>query len=246
MIIHTYEKGERGRACEELITERLQGCDYDEVIILPIPSTRDGVTVKDTDIPLVNIIKGARRGVCIMGYGIPAKASEDIFSRGASLYDAGEDEEFLVGNAELTALCALGIILNSERRAPKDISFGIVGYGRIGKSLTRMLLFLGAGVRVFTSRGATREALCEWGVASSMSAKDASVDGIDILINTAPAVIFDEGKDFSGIRVIDLASGNNFPGVCGVESYPSVPAKMFHTSAGRLYGECPVKYFLRQ
>lgn len=242
MIIHTYEKGERGRACEEYIKSSTLGA-Y-EVFILPIPTTRDGILIKDSDTPLEYITERAKAGVYVICYGLPRAVKEKMTLRGARVYDAGEDEEFLSGNAELTALATLGILLNTENRSPRELSFGIVGYGRIGKRLARLLLFLGARVRVYTSRDNTRLELCEYGVASSMSARDADISDIDILINTAPAVIFDTDSDeLSRLRVIDLASGNNFPSLKTVESYPSIPAKMFPRTAGTLLGECAVCYF---
>lgn len=242
MIIHTYEKTQRGRACEEYI--RSYGAALGEVYILPIPSTRDGVFLKDSKIPIEDIIEASEPGVTIICYGLAQSIKERIIERGARVYDAGVDEDFLGGNAELTALAALGILLGSEVRAPMDISFGIVGYGRIGKRLTRMLLFLGARVRVYTSNPKTRLELCECGLEASESEPGTSLGDIDILVNTAPAVIFDTGREeFKTLRVIDLASGDNFPGLACVESYPSVPAKMFPESAGGLLGECAVKYF---
>ena len=242
MIIHTYERTHRGRVCEECI--RTSELRADEVFILPIPSTRDGVLIRDTEIPLDNIVSCAKRGVYVICYGLPCAVKEKMLARGALVYDAGEDEEFLVGNAELTALCALGIILGSEKRSPRDLSLGIVGYGRIGKKLTQLLLFLGSTVRVYTSRDNTRLELCECGVASSISTRDANFSGIDILINTAPAVIFDTtDKSFEELRVVDLASGNNFPSLQTCERYPNIPAKMFPESAGALLAKSAVSYF---
>ena len=55
---------------------------------------------------------------------------------------------------------------------------------------TNLLLYLGARVRVFTSRESTRIDLCGYGVASVASSSDADLSCLDILINTAPAPIF--------------------------------------------------------
>ena len=154
------------------------------------------------------------------------------------------DEDFLLENAELTALAALGIYLTSTKRSMRDTKVGIVGYGRIGKKLTNLFLYLGATLRVFTSREGTRLDLCEWGVATAKSTKDADLSGLDLLINTAPAAIFDKEIIPAGLRIIDLASGDNFPGISGVEKYPSVPAKMFPDSAGRVWGRAIERYLV--
>ena len=193
MIIHTYERTERGRACERYIKDAGARCR--EIYILPIPSTRDGIYLKDTDVPISDIVKASGEGVYIISYGIGDALKEEMRSRGAVVYDAALDEEFLEGNADLTALATLGVLLESEERVPRDLSFGVVGYGRIGKRLVRLLLFLESRVRVYTSSEKTRLELSEYGIDSVLSERGADLSGIDILINTAPAVIFDTGEE---------------------------------------------------
>ena len=241
MIIHTYEKGERGRACDEFARKSAWLTRYREVFILPIPTTRDGILLKDTDITLSETVGRVEKGDLVICYGLADRFKEEIRGRGADVYDAGSDEGFLEANAHLTAICTLGVLLTTEQRAPEDLNFGIVGYGRIGKSLARLLLFLGADVAVYTTREKTRLELCECGIKAYASG--AGVRGIDILINTAPAVIFStESEGISEARIIDLASGNNFPGITGVEAYPSIPAKMFPKTAGRLLLDCAERW----
>ena len=244
MIIHTYENSGRTEACAKYLETVGCICGIEEAVILPIPSTKDSRLLSGTDIPLSDVLKMAGPRRVIVGYGLPRELALLIKETGAKVYDASLDEEFLLGNADLTAIATLGIIIGSEKRAPKDLLVGIVGYGRIGKRLARLLLFLGAGVRIYTSNDSTRLELCEFGVASAMSTSEADLSGLDILINTAPAVIFNtEGGTFpGGLRVIDLASGENFPGLMDVERYPSIPAKMFPYSAGRMLGESCERY----
>ena len=72
--------------------------------------------------------------------------------------------------------------------------------------------------------------------------------GVDILINTAPKDMsksFPEGKVLKGVRVIELASGDNFHGVEGIEALPSLPGKMYPVSAGRAYAEATLKFLGR-
>ena len=96
---------------------------------------------------------------------------------------------------------------------------------------------------MFTSRTSTRLDLCEYGIASAMSSTDADLSGLDLLINTAPASIFTADAIPPGLRIIDLASGDNFHGI-EVEKYPSIPAKMFPVSAGRAWGRAIGKYLI--
>jgi dipicolinate synthase subunit A len=212
--------------------------DLGKVILLPIPTSRDGVTLS-TGESFESVVGDAESGAVVAGYSIPALLRRAFEESGCRVVDSALDEEFLVANGELTADATLGILLTTEKRAPRDLRVGVVGYGRIGKRLTRVLLYLGADVRVYTSRTNTRLELCEFGVASRMSLSDADLSGLDVLINTAPAKIFDTSSESfpSGIRIIDLAGGNNFPDYPSVEKYPSLPAVSLPVSAGKIWAE---------
>ena len=244
MIVHSYENSPRADAC----IEYLRGVDvvrrYDNVVLLPIPTTKDGKTVLNTKVDINGLIDEFDADTLVCTYGATDDFLRESRERGALVVDLLRDEDFLVENAELTALAALGIYLTSTKRSTRDTRVGIVGYGRIGKKLTNFFLYLGAEVKIFTSRENARLDLCEWGVATAKSTNDADLSGLDILINTAPATVFDKENIPSGLRIIDLASGDNFPGVAGVEKYPSVPAKMFPESAGRAWGKAIERYLV--
>lgn len=238
MTIKVYERSFRAETCARLLEESESIKRFERVIILPIPSTKDGEYVSGCDISLEDALADADTETLVIGYGIPKDVRDELGSRGTTVCDSLLDEEFLCENGELTACAALGIILTSEKRVPADMKIGIVGYGRIGKRLMRLLLYLGARVTVYTTREDVRLELCECGVASEMSIADAKLDGLDLLVNTAPAQIFDTAPDGAfphTLRIIDLASGENFPGIETVEKYPSVPARMFPHSAGRIW-----------
>lgn len=235
MMIHSYENGKRATACISYLEASEIADDARDIILLPIPSTRDNETILNTNIYINEVLDGVEDGTVISGYGLPGAFIDAAIARGGRVLDLSLDENFLLLNAELTALCALGIFLGNGERAPADVSVGIVGYGRIGRRLTELFLYLGAKVRVFSTRRSARIDLGEYGVASEESSEDADLSGLDILFNTAPAVIFRPERIPRELRIIDLASGDNFPGV-SVEKYPSVPAKMFPLSAGRAWG----------
>ena len=244
MIVHSYENSPRADAC----IEYLRGVDvvrrYDNVVLLPIPTTKDGKTVLNTKVDINGLIDEFDANTLVCTYGATDDFLRASRERGALVVDLLRDEDFLVENAELTALAALGIYLTSTKRSARDTRVGIVGYGRIGKKLTNFFLYLGAEVKIFTSRENMRLDLCEWGVATAKSARGADLSGLDILINTAPATVFDKENIPPGLRIIDLASGDNFPGVAGVEKYPSIPAKMFPESAGRAWGRAIERYLV--
>ena len=222
--------------CEERV-----GDGVGRMILLPIPTTRDGVNINGTDLALSSIICEVGCGDLIVGYDIPLGIVEDIRSKGARVLDVSGDEAFLSENAEISAIGALGYILNTTPTVPSGLYVGVIGYGRIGSLLVRYLLFFGARVRVYTGRECVRRELSEYGVSTApIDYKSASADfsGLDIIINTAPqglSSLFPLGRVTPPKRVIDLASGDSFMGVEGVERLPGIPGKMYPKSAGRAY-----------
>ena len=222
------------------------------ILILPIPTARDKLHLTGTDKLVSEVLDGVGEGDLVVGYGIPAPDTDYINEAGALVYDGARDERFLSQNAEITALGALGYILTEIPKIPADLRFGVVGYGRIGRALVRQLLFLGASVRVYTSKNLTRVELGECGVECmpifSTGEVLPALDTLDVLVNTAPTPLGDAfvgGVIPKGLRVVELASGKNFIGVEGVEYLPSLPDKMYPTSAALAYFE-GVKRFIRE
>ena len=242
MIIHSYENGLRADACIEYIRGLESLEEVETLILLPIPSTRDKCTITNTKVYINEVLDKIDGKTVITGYGLPKDFLSAARERDCAVLDLSCDEEFLLANAVLTAVCALGIILGTTKQAPSDMRVGIVGYGRIGKRLTDLFLYLGAFVRVFSSRQDTRVDLGACGVSSEISREDADLSGLDVLINTAPARIFDVYSIPEELRIIDLASGDNFPGLSTVETYPSIPARMFPKSAGKEWGRAIERY----
>ena len=246
MIIHSYENSARADSCIDYVRASDKVTSIQRLILLPIPSTRDKCTILNTNIYINSLKEWVCDGDFICGYGLPADFTESVTRSGALVLDLCLDEKFLLENSYLTALCTLGIILNTENKAPCDLSVGIVGYGRIGARLTELLLYLGVDVSVYTTRRSIRNELCECGVSSVSDSQREFCDKLDILINTAPAQIFSSDDLSPDLRVIDLASGENFATDVGVEKYPSVPAKMFPVSSGRAWGRAIERFLLNK
>ena len=242
MNIIVYENGLRAHACEEILYSSRSAAEFDEVIILPIPSSRDGVHVSGTELLLCEVLEQIKRGSLVVGYGLARGYVSELVSRGITVWDGAEDEGFLLENARLTAEATLDILHIEGRRALSELSVGIVGYGRIGAELCRLLLFFGARVRVYTSRLSVRLELSELGIDTALSIEGADTDGIDVLINTAPHPIFDFTLSVMPPRIIELASGSNFAASLSVERYPSLPARAFPETAGRVWGDSVVRW----
>ncbi len=251
MSIETYGAGGRTRVAARLIAGDAPLQKGRHLVLLPIPTTKDKEHINGTDILLSETLLRLDDSTAVIGYGMPNEYKEAVKRRGASILDLALDEPFLEENAYITAIGALGHIFTTEERIPEDISFGIVGYGRIGKALLRLLLFTGASVKVYTTHLTTHISLSECGVESVYTGDKYGYmydfSGIDILINTAPknmAGSMDESTRKDGFRIIELASGDNFSGVSGVTRLPALPERMFPESAGRAYYRA-VKRFIQ-
>lgn len=247
MNIETYGTGERLKAAARL-SRNIQS---KHLVLLPVPTSRDKVHVSGTDILLSDTLVNVGVGSTVVGYGLPLDYRSMAESLGGVVLDLSLDEEFLKENSRITAVGALGYLLTTSKSSPDALRIGVVGYGRIGSWLVRYLLFLGAKVRVYTSKMLTSLDLGECGVDSVCVCDSGGgvydFSGLDILINTAPKDMRDSfplGK-YSDMRILELASGNNFDGVSGVERLPSLPEKMYPESAGAEYASA-IERFLQK
>ncbi len=241
MTVEVFGEGRRERACAQRLSELLAGSRFSRALILPIPTSRDGINISGTDTALSTLMSRAHPGALFCSYGAPLGFRAEVEAAGAVLADVADDEIFEKENAELTAECTLSYIMKSHECALRELKIGIVGYGKIGKTLLELFLFHGADVTVFTRKNSTRVALCELGVSAELTS-EADFSSLDLIVNTAPARLFPTSliRGFSG-EVIELAPGENFTGARSLVRLPSLPAKMLPKSGGRLYAEAVMR-----
>ncbi len=235
MEIRTFGEGERLAECEGVLSGRLS-CREGELILLPIPTVRDRY-INGTDLTVDEILPMIQQNTAVAGYNIPKKIADRAGEVGASVFDAALCEEFLTDNAELTARGTLGYILTNMKTDLSEMQVGVVGYGRIGMRLIRLLLIFGAKITLYTRRRKTALDMCEMGISASVIGDECDFSGLDMLINTAPARQIDESALPESTRVIDLASGSAFSPSERVVRLPSIPDRYYPLTAGRLYAK---------
>lgn len=96
------------------------------------------------------------------------------------------DETAVLQNARLTAEATLLAVMEREEDSLQRKRCLIVGYGRIGTYLTRLLSLLGADCTVFARRAYSRALVEGFGVRTAAPGR-AQLEGFDFVFNTVPA-----------------------------------------------------------
>ena len=192
-----------------------------DILILPLPATRDGVNVhcpRDPSCAVtlaeISALMHREPRLLLFGGRLPASLPEGELA--PRVIDYYEDETLQLRNAYLTAEAALMTAMELTDTALQGASAAVLGYGRIGKALSRLLQGLGVEVTVFARR---EEALSEAAAAgcrprllspsAPMGGFPSSGKDFSILFNTVPAPIIPKETLVSldaGALLIDLAS----------------------------------------
>ncbi len=192
-------------------TECLKSALNRQIIILPLPISRNGTTLNCKNrIELVDIIDNLHPHSKVFYGGINEDFCNEALKIGVKVYDYYNNERVLNENAYLTAEGTLKIIIENTESAIIDEKFLIVGNGRCGKALAKLLQKLSCDVTV-----ATRKQRLD--IASALNytkLKNTSllsnyINDFDIIINTAPTLVLDKNC-LSNVKndalIIELAS----------------------------------------
>ena len=124
--------------------------------------------------------------------------------------DLWADEALLWDNARLTAEGALASAMRSSTRALAGMNCMVIGWGRVGRALTELLVALGMRVTVASRTPAGRNRAVERGAEAADTARIAgALPGRKLIFNTAPAMVLDGaalGQADPDAMLIDLAS----------------------------------------
>lgn len=126
------------------------------------------------------------------------------------LADLWADEALILENARLTAEGATASAMRAGTRSLRDLPCLVVGWGRIGRALTEILVALNARVTVASRWPEHRSRAAERGAETVDTASvGAALPGRKLIVNTAPQLVLDaaalSGAD-SDAMLIDLAS----------------------------------------
>ncbi|MBQ5346796.1 MAG: NAD(P)-binding domain-containing protein [Ruminococcus sp.] len=132
--------------------------------------------------------------------------------RGVEAYDLLKREDFAVLNAVPTVEGALCVAIKGFEKTLCSSRVLVIGYGRIGKVLSRALRALGAEVSVASRESFKRAYIKADGNRPVITSDIKSLDGFDIVFNTADGEVINAEilkNSQNRVLIIDLAS---YPG----------------------------------
>ena len=211
---------------EEIKTKSrlLSEINASDAVLLPMPCSKNGFLnspFANDDVLIEEVFSAGNEKTLFLGGMIPKSEKNAI--------DYAFSEEFLIKNAVLTAEGALEIAMREMKTALHGSNLLIVGFGRIGSYLAKILKELGAST-VVVARSEKSKANAEIsghkvigtdGLASALPFADA-------VFNTVPSILFNENELSAlkkGAFIIDLAS---LPGGVDFNSAEKLGVKAIH------------------
>lgn len=189
-------------------------CGKFKIIILPLPYSLDGLNVNaifsDSLIETCDIFKNIPRNAFVLAGKCDDKIETLSQIYEATLIDYLNREELQVLNAVPTAEGAIQIAMEETSHTIHNSNCLVIGNGRIGKILAKMLYGIGANVTI-SARKQRDLALAQSFGYSSIPIWELHnfIGNFDIIFNTVPTMILDSGlisKLNKRCLIIDLAS----------------------------------------
>lgn len=161
------------------------------------------------------------------------------------LVEVAEMDEVAILNSIPSAEGAIQMAMEGTPITIHGSQAFVLGFGRTGKTLARMLQGIGAKTTVAARKGADLARILEMGFHSiTFDELGKFIHLADFIFNTAPAMVLDEGmlqKVNREALIIDLAStpgGTDFPAAekLGIKAIlaPGLPGKVAPKTAGRI------------
>lgn len=138
------------------------------IVILPLPVTRDGnhpaAQHPPADWPTFDTLFARLEDeALLLGGNVPPPLLEKAQANGVEFYDYYRSERLLRQNAHATAEAAVAMASLALPVVLAGTPLGVVGYGRIGRDITALLLAHGARVTVYARSEDARRAAAEAG-----------------------------------------------------------------------------------
>jgi dipicolinate synthase subunit A len=204
---------------EELLSlENVEMCptiqetvSYSKVVVGPIPFSSDR---KNLSAPFgrnkieIDAVLEALRGKCLISGNINIK--EKLEQNNIEIIDLQKREEFTVLNTIATAEGTIQIAMQETQRTLHGNNILVMGFGRVGKVLSKMLSGIGAKVYCEARKDEDIAWIKAYGYEPiRLNELNENLSKFDIIINTIPFQILDKERlDLvkKDVVIIDLAS----------------------------------------
>lgn len=159
-------------------------------------------------------------------------------------WDFLQDEAYLAQNAYITAECVLDVILPRFSGLLRGCPVLVIGWGRIGKCLSRLLLSIGADVTLAARNPKDRAMLRTLGIGSvGTDSLSPALSRFRVIINTVPSPVLSQEQVrlcCENCLLVELASK---PGIAGENVISARGLPGIHRSEAS--GELIARTFLR-
>ena len=251
----------KGKGELQICTTLSKASEGATAIILPLPATRDGERVHCPRDPSCTVtfqdlsaLLERNPSLCLFGGKLPS-----VLPATARVMDYYDSEILQLRNAYITAEAALMTAMELTDRTLRDTSVAVLGYGRIGKYLSRLLRALGAHVTVCARREESLFEAAAEGCHPLLMTESDPMGGLHplcgdhaILFNTVPAPVLKRELLLAleaDTLLVDLASAPFGVSDCDVREAtsrnglrylraPSLPGSYAPRDAGRIIAEC--------
>ncbi len=223
-------------------------CAGADAVILPFSGTDMNGNVKITSRPVSitrELLAAADPAAMVFSGVVRPCLAADCAALGLRVVDTGEDDELAILNSIPSAEGAILMAMQATPFTIHNSNCLVLGPGRTGLTLARMLQGLGAHVWGAARKASGRARLFEMGVAPvDFADLPHCLPQMDIVFNTVPAPVLDRSLVYvlkRTVVVIDLASapgGTDFVAAAerGIraELAPGLPGKTAPLTAGRI------------
>ena len=235
----------------ECYTSLEEAMNSSDVIVLPLPFTKDRLTLNtplfDEVVLISDILALLSYKKIVFGGQLPKSFCEELDSRNCPYCDYFLLDELAIYNAVPTAEGVVQVLIEELPITIHGMKCAVLGYGRVGKILTDTLNSLGADVTVFARKQ------CAFAEIYASSMKYKSFDSLatenhdfDALINTVPVKVLG-GAQLSKLNsdclLVEVASapfGIDFQAAkekaFNVIKAGSLPGKVAPKTAGEIIG----------
>lgn len=204
-------------------------------LLLPVPSFPAG------DGYLEHILSDVPETITISGGNLDIPALKNYRT-----VDFLQDPRYLADNAAITADCALEIVENNLGAPLTDCPVLVLGWGRIGKCLGRLLQDKGADVTIAARKEGDLAMIHALGCHSiPISQVGPELEHYRVILNTVPEMILPAMHCRPDCIAVELASRPGMAG-CPIISARGLPGKMAPAASGKLIAETFIRLSLKE